>query len=124
MKPTGMAAGSAQAASGRCRPDLRSTHRRHTAGRWVAYTKDACTTPPHVPKPVKNRTAIVVCQRTLQAAADKRVLVRWVKVKGHSNEEGNDMADKLANYAQKGGAQNEQDIAMMMAGLQATDEAC
>jgi ribonuclease HI len=86
------------------------------------YTKDACTAPPHVPKPVKNRTAIVVCQRTLQAAADKRVLVRWVKVKGHSNEEGNDMADKLADYAQKGGAQNEQDIAMMMAGLQATDD--
>ena len=88
------------------------------------YTKDACTAPPHVPKPVKNRTAIVVCQRTLQAAADKRVLVqcKWVKVKGHSNEEGNDMADKLADYAQKGGAQNEQDIAMMMAGLQATDD--
>ena len=86
------------------------------------YTKDACTAPPHVPKPVKNRTAIVVCQRMLQAAADKRVLVRWVKVKGHSNEEGNDMADKLADYAQKGGAQNEQDIAMMMAGLQATDD--
>ena len=47
------------------------------------------------------------------------MLVRWVKVKGHSNEEGNDMADKLADYAQKGGAQNEQDIAMMMARLQA-----
>ncbi len=55
-------------------------------------------------------------------AADKWVLVQWVKVKGHSNEEGNDMADKLADYAQKGGAQNEQDIAMMMAGLQATDD--
>ena len=57
----------------------------------------------------------------LQAVADKRVLVQWVKVKGHSNEEGNDMADKLANYGQKGGAQNEQDIAMIMTGLQATD---
>ena len=49
------------------------------------------------------------------------MLVRWVKVKGHSNEEGNDMADKLANYAQKGGAQNEQDIAMIMDGLRAMD---
>ena len=36
-------------------------------------------------------------------------------------EEGNDMADKLADYAQKGGAQNEQDIAMIMDGLRATD---
>ena len=88
---------------------------RHTKERLISlimvydsqYTKDACTAPPHVPKPVKNRTAIVVCQRALQAAADKRVLVRWVKVKGHSNEEGNDIADKLADYAQKGGAQNE-----------------
>eukprot|EP01046_Picozoa_sp_COSAG06_P032145 COSAG06_NODE_3190_length_5707_cov_57.591655_6_plen_207_part_00 len=85
------------------------------------YTKDACTAPAHVPTPVKNRTAIVVCQRMLRAAADKRVLVRWVKVKGHSNEEGNDMADKLAD-AQKGGAQNEQDIAMIMDGLKATDD--
>ena len=58
----------------------------------------------------------------LRAAADKRVLVRWVKVKGHSNEGGNDVADKLAGYAQRGGAQNEQDIAMIMDGLRATDD--
>lgn len=27
------------------------------------YTKDACTLPPHVPTPLKNRTAIVVCRQ-------------------------------------------------------------
>jgi hypothetical protein len=32
------------------------------------------------------------------------------------------MADKLADYAQEGGAQNEQDIAMIMTGLQATGD--
>eukprot|EP01043_Picozoa_sp_COSAG02_P005562 COSAG02_NODE_152_length_33208_cov_13.316591_2_plen_66_part_00 len=32
-----------------------------------------------------------------------------MKVKGHSHEEGNGMVDKLAGYAQKGGAKNEQD---------------
>ena len=53
---------------------------------------------------------------------DKHVLVWWVKVKGHSNEEGNDMVDKLAGYAQKGGAKNEQDIAMVMDGLRAADD--
>eukprot|EP01046_Picozoa_sp_COSAG06_P049918 COSAG06_NODE_7784_length_2377_cov_17.482880_3_plen_157_part_00 len=59
-------------------------------------------------------------------------LGRWVSsTTGHplkcgapmkEHEEGNDMVDKLVDYAQKGGAQNEQDIAMMMAGLQATDD--
>jgi hypothetical protein len=37
-----------------------------------------------------------------------------VKVKGHSKEEGNEAADTLAGYAQKGGAKNVQDVAMMM----------
>ena len=40
--------------------------------------------------------------------------ISWVKVKGHSEEEGNDHADKLAGYAQNGGAKNVQDIAMMI----------
>ena len=86
------------------------------------YTRDACTAPPHVPTPAKNRTAILVCRRVLQAAADKRGLVQWVKVKGHSHEEGNDVADKLAGYAQKGGAMNEQDIDQVMNGLQPDDD--
>ena len=34
-----------------------------------------------------------------------------MKVKGHSKEEGNDVADKLAGYAQNGGAKNVQDVA-------------
>ena len=33
---------------------------------------------------------------------------KWVKVKGHSGDEGNDVADQRANWAQNGGAQNEQ----------------
>ena len=86
------------------------------------YTRDACVAPPHIPLPAKNRTAIAVCRRMLQAAADKRVLVQWVKVKGHSHEEGNDVADTLAGYAQKGGAMNEQDIDQVMDGLRADDD--
>ena len=58
----------------------------------------------------------------LQAAVDKRVLVQWVKVKGHSHEEGNEVADTLAGYAQKGGAMNEQDIDQVMDGLRADDD--
>ena len=40
--------------------------------------------------------------------------IKWVKVKGHSGDEGNDAADRRANWAQAGGSKNEQDIDMMM----------
>ena len=78
------------------------------------YTKDVCTAPEHVPVPCNNRTAIVVCRRLIAAARSRRVQIAWLKGKGHSKEEGNDSADKLAGYAQNGGEKNVQDIAMMM----------
>ena len=56
----------------------------------------------------------MVCRRLIKAARDRRVQISWVKVKGHSKEEGNEAADTLAGYAQKGGAKNVQDVAMMM----------
>ena len=43
-----------------------------------------------------------------------RVQISWVKVKGHSKEEGNEAADTLAGDEQNGGAKNVQDGAMMM----------
>ena len=46
---------------------------------------------------------------------DRRTLIRWVKVKGHSDHEGNDAADQRANWAQNGGARNESDINNLMA---------
>ena len=51
----------------------------------------------------------------MQAATDRRTLIRWVKVKGHSDHEGNDAADQRANWAQNGGARNESDINNLMA---------
>ena len=45
-----------------------------------------------------------------------------MKVKGHSHEEGNDVADKLASYAQAGQTKNEQDIDRFMAVLRTTDD--
>ena len=81
------------------------------------YTKDQCTAAkaPVLARQIKNATAIATCRRLLQAATDRNVIVRWVKVKGHSGDEGNDAADKRANWAQNGGAKNERDINSVMA---------
>ena len=53
----------------------------------------------------------------LQAVADRHTHVKWVKVKGHSEHEGNDKADECATWAQNGGAKNERDINSIMAYL-------
>ena len=75
------------------------------------YTKDQCVSHKD---PIKNATVIRVCRRLVQAAHEKQFLVQWVKVKGHSGEEGNDVADAAANWAQNGGSKGEQDIDALM----------
>ena len=66
------------------------------------------------PREPKNETAIAICRRMVQAATDRNALIVWVKVKGHSGDEGNDAADKRANWAQNGGVEHEQDVTRMM----------
>ena len=80
------------------------------------YTCDACVTRRNRSKArePKNETAIAVCRRMVQAATDRNALIVWVKVKGHSGDEGNDAADKRANWAQNGGVEHEQDVTRMM----------
>jgi len=60
------------------------------------YTKDHCTAPTHVPAPATNATVVKVCRRLVQATAERRFEIRWVKVKGHSGDEGNNAADVAA----------------------------
>ena len=83
------------------------------------YTKDMCTAarPRTERRQVKNATVIATCRRLLQAATDRRFVVRWVKVKGHSGDDGNDAADTRATWAQNGGAKGESDINNVMAYL-------
>ena len=54
----------------------------------------------------------------MQAAMGRQVAFKWVKVKGHSDHEGNDMADKRAKWGQNSGAKNESDINNFMAYIQ------
>ena len=63
---------------------------------------------------------IAVCRRLLQAVIERNTDVRWVKVKGHSDHEGNDAADTRANWAQNGGAHNESNINDLMAYIRQT----
>eukprot|EP01046_Picozoa_sp_COSAG06_P074551 COSAG06_NODE_22854_length_710_cov_1.527005_2_plen_109_part_01 len=63
--------------------------------------------PPGSPRQLRNATAVAVCRRLIQAATDREIDIKWVKVKGHSGDEGNDAADQRANWAQNGGARNE-----------------
>ena len=83
------------------------------------YTCDQCTAPrpPGRARHIKNATVIAVCRRMLQAVTDRQVVTRWIKVKGHSEHEGNDAADERATWAQNGGAKNESNINGIMAYL-------
>ena len=83
------------------------------------YTKDQCTAsrPTRSARVIKNATVIAVCRRLLQAVADRHTRTKWVKVKGHSEHEGNDRADDCATWGQSGGAKGEQDMESMMSYL-------
>ena len=80
------------------------------------YTCDQCTAPrpPGHARRVKNATVIAVCRRMLQAVTDRRVVTRWVKVKGHSGHEGNNAADDVATWGQNGGSKNVENMTECM----------
>ncbi len=65
----------------------------------------------------KNATVVAVCRRLIREAEEMRTELHWVKVKGHSGDEGNDAADTRANWAQNGGSKNEQDVHEAMTNL-------
>ena len=83
------------------------------------YTKDQCIAQAQRSnaRAPKNATVIAVCRRLIRAAEAAGTELHWVKVKGHSGDEGNDAADTRANWAQNGGAKNEQDVHVAMTSL-------
>ena len=66
------------------------------------YTRDMCDVGDGTPPSRKNTTVVTLCRRLLQEAVDCGVKVIWVKVRGHSTEEGNDRADGAATAGQNG----------------------
>ena len=50
------------------------------------------------------------------------IRVHWVKVRGHSNQHGNDKADESATWGQNGGRKNVENMTECMAWLKASTQ--
>ena len=57
------------------------------------------------PLPDSNTTVVRMIRRLIAEMPSYHIRVHWVKVRGHSNEHGNDAADKAATWGQNGGRQ-------------------
>ena len=66
------------------------------------YTRDMCDVGAGAPPSRKNTTVVTLCRRLLLEAVDCGVKVVWAKVRGHSEEAGNDRADAAATAGQNG----------------------
>ena len=85
------------------------------------YTHDTCTADAATPLPRRNRTVVALCRRLLAEAAHLNIEVNWVKVRGHSTADSNDMtvvgnnrADTAADRGQEGKTCGEIEIAAYM----------
>ena len=73
------------------------------------------------PLPRRNRTVVALCRRMLREAIHLDIEVEWVKVRGHSTANpddmtvvGNERADKAADRGQEGRTCGEIEIAKYM----------
>jgi hypothetical protein len=55
-----------------------------------------CTVPPGAPPAWNNTTAIALCRRLLLDVELANIKFTWIKVRGHLEEIGNDLADQQA----------------------------
>ena len=67
------------------------------------YVRDMCDVADTHPLPTTNRTVIAVARQMIKAAKLQGIRVRWVKVRGHSGDRGNDKADEAATIGMKNG---------------------
>ena len=67
------------------------------------YVRDMCDVADAHPLPATNRTVTAVARQMIKAAKQQGIRVRWVKVRGHSGDRGNDKADEAATIGMKNG---------------------
>ena len=84
---------------------LRATRREYTVILVYdsQYVRDMCDVEDAHPLPVTNRTVTAVARQMIKAAKQQGIRVRWVKVRGHSGDRGNDKADEAATIGMKNG---------------------
>ena len=86
------------------------------------YTRMECDAAETDPLPQKNRTTIRMIRRLLAELKVYHICVHWVKVRGHSNQHGNDKADKSATWGQNGGRKNAENMTECMEWLKASTQ--
>ena len=72
------------------------------------YVRDMCDVADAHPLPATNRTVTAVARQMIKAAKLQGIRVRWVKVRGHSKDHGNDKADEAATTGMKSGMRLEE----------------
>ena len=87
------------------------------------YTRTECDAAETDPLPDTNRTAVRMIRRLIAELKTYRIRVHWVKVRGHSNQHGNDKADKSAGWGQNGGRKNVENMAECMEWLEESTRA-
>jgi ribonuclease HI len=72
-------------------------------------------------KPARcNTTVIGLCRRLLEDAEHANIHVTWVKVRGHSSNRGNDMADAVATRGMDGHTDHLVEVAVYVNNLLAS----
>ncbi len=72
------------------------------------------------PLPHRNTTVVRMIRRLIAEVSKYHIRIHWVKVRGHSNQEGNDKADKAATWGQRGGRKNVENMVECMEWLEAS----
>lgn len=72
------------------------------------------------PLPDRNTTVVRMIRRLITEVSKYHIRIHWVKVRGHSNQEGNDKADKAATWGQNGGGKNVENMVECMEWLEAS----
>ena len=71
------------------------------------YVREMCDVTDAQPLPETNRTVVAVARHMIKVARLHGIRIRWVKVRGHSGDRGNDKADEAATRGMKHGTRLE-----------------